>query len=132
MGLRLSSDAKSDIYEWLNPLFEGEKSLNQTLSYARFVPLFLDIELKKALTERQAEFQLGVWQAAGFAKRSHHGWNQDLMPMLGICINGHQWNYYITFPETGEPNATIVSPPASLSLSFRICCSQSLIIATRS
>ena len=115
IGLRLSPNEQFDINEWLNPLYEGEKSLNQTLSYPRYVPLFLDIELEKALIERQAEFQLGIWQAAGFAKRSHHGWNQELMPMLGICINGHQWNYYITFPETREPNARIVSPPASLS-----------------
>ncbi|KAL9123577.1 MAG: hypothetical protein Q9217_007003 [Psora testacea] len=103
-GLKLSPTDEQTVTGAFKCLDDSERSLNQTLSYPITVPLFLDLELKKTNSDRTPEVQLGVWQAAGLRKRALHKWDTRL-PMPGICINGHDWSYFITFPcETDDPS----------------------------
>lgn len=108
-GLRLDSpsyDATQDAFACLE---DSMRSLNQSLSYFDRIPLLLDIEIKKTHSNRTPEVQLGIWQAAGYAKRKLHGWSTT-MPMPGICINGHDWVAYITFEDADD---RLVSSPSS-------------------
>ncbi|KAL8957920.1 MAG: hypothetical protein Q9193_004920 [Seirophora villosa] len=73
-----------------------ERSLNQSMSYIRHTPLFLDFELKKTNQARDPQVQLAIWQVAGYLKKKHHGWDTAI-PIPGIVVNGHQWYYYIAF-----------------------------------
>ena len=111
IGLVLSFDEQRTVQRYFRSVLDGEKSLNQTLSYPVSIPLFLDLELKKTNSERQPEVQLGVWQAAGFLKRQYEGWNEESMPMPGICINGHVWTYYITFQVKADDDVVSAAPP---------------------
>lgn len=43
-------------------------SLNQTLQYPKFHPLFLDIEIKKSSTLLDPKVQLAIWKLAGLEK----------------------------------------------------------------
>lgn len=96
MALRLPLDEQELIDEVYNTLRPGERSLNQSLSYITNCPLFADIELKKEQAPRDPEVQLALWEAAASLKRRHHGWDSSL-PMPGITVNGHIWNFYIFF-----------------------------------
>ena len=72
----------------------NETSLNQTVSFIKQCPLFLDIEIKKTQTNRNPEVQLAIWAAGALRKKQHHAWDTDL-PMPAIAVNGHNWDYYL-------------------------------------
>lgn len=96
LGLELDYEASSIVSRAFETMRDNEHSLNQSLAYIRDTPLFLDFELKKTISNRDPEVQLGIWTAALQLKRLHHGWNTS-MPMPGIVVNGHDWVYYLTF-----------------------------------
>lgn len=73
-----------------------EASMNQSMSYIRESPLFLDLELKKTQSNINPEVQLAIWAAAGFSKKLLHGWDTS-MPMPAIAVKGHDWSLYIFF-----------------------------------
>lgn len=72
------------------------RSLNQTVSYIRIRPLFLDIEIKQLNQDREPLVQLGIWMAGLYQKRKLHGWDQSA-PMPGLVVNGDRWDLYIGF-----------------------------------
>lgn len=84
------------IDEVYNTLRAGERSVNQSLSYICNCPLVADIELKKEHAPRDPEVQLALWKAAALSKLRHHGWDSSL-PMPGITVNDHIWNFFIFF-----------------------------------
>lgn len=113
MALNLSWDEEELINEVYNTLRPGERSLNQSLSYICSCPLFADIELKKEQASRDPEVQLALWKAAASLKRRHHGWDSSL-PMPGITVNGHIWNFYIFFEHAEKRLVSRYLYPAAL------------------
>lgn len=82
-----------------------EHSLNQSLSYIRDTPLWIDFELKTAYSDRNPEVQMGIWKAAVLSKMRLHNWDTYL-PLPGVIVRGHEWVFYLGF----ERNGHLVSP----------------------
>ena len=80
---------------------DNAASLNQSLSYIRFYPLILDIEVKKPLQSRDPEVQLAIWASSALLKKRLHGWDTS-MPMPAVAIDGHVWKYYIFFEQKND------------------------------
>lgn len=102
LGLQLS-DVEEDVVDAaLLEMMGGEQSLNQSLSFIHKCPLFLDIEIKTSLSNRNPEVQLAIWALGALLKRQHHGWDTR-MPMPAIAISGHSWEYFLFWAtETNE------------------------------
>lgn len=96
LGLPLNEEDHKTIRQAWNSMHDNEQSLNQSLSYVRAIPLFLDIEMKKVNSARDPEVQLAIWAAALHRKREHHKWDTSMV-MPGIVVNGDNWVYYLTF-----------------------------------
>ncbi|KAL8920428.1 MAG: hypothetical protein Q9172_004500 [Xanthocarpia lactea] len=98
LGLDLSTEDRKSVTDgWAKRgITDYAWSLNQSLSYIKMNPLFLDMELKKANQTRDPLVQLGMWMAGLFEKRRHHGWDQSV-PMPGLVIDGPQWSLYIGY-----------------------------------
>lgn len=75
---------------------DKDHSVNQSLTNIQTDPLVFDIELKKALSDRDPEVQLAIWKAAYYSKLLNHGWDTSL-PMPGLVVNGSNWEYYIGY-----------------------------------
>ncbi|KAL8645638.1 MAG: hypothetical protein Q9210_006598 [Variospora velana] len=100
LGLFLEEPICDLISKAFKNLGDYEQSLNQSMSYIRHTPLLLDLELKKTNQARDPQVQLAIWLAAAYLKRKHHGWDSSI-PMPGLVVNGHQWEFYIAF-ERGD------------------------------
>ena len=100
LGLDLNDTDADAVTNAFKGMRDNEHSLNQSMAYIRNTPLFLDIELKKVVSNRDPDVQLAIWQAASYSKKLYHGWDTS-MPMPGIVVNGHDWQYYITFERDG-------------------------------
>ena len=94
--MNINSDDMDLIEQAFQNSPDMECTLNQSVSYTRYNPLILDIEIKKTLQLRDPELQLAIWAAAALLKKRHHKWDTS-MPMPAISINGHKWEYYIFF-----------------------------------
>lgn len=96
LGLDLDNAEADMVTHAFQGMKDNEHSLNQSMAYIRDTPLFLDIELKKAVSNRDPDVQLAIWQAALHSKRLYHGWDTSI-PMPGIVVNGFEWQFYLTF-----------------------------------
>lgn len=96
-GLKLAGEETEDIHQKFKTIPLSANSLNQTLSYPKYHPLFLDIELKRALSPVDPRVQLAVWKSAWLKKMQHHEWD-TAMPMPAVTITGHAWEYYLFYP----------------------------------
>ena len=94
LGLNLSLQKRETLVSGIYA--EGVSSINQTASFVNFVPMFLNIEVKRPNTDRDPLIQLGIWIAAEFKKRKQEGYSLD-MPVLAIEIEGDVWNLYLVF-----------------------------------
>ncbi|KAL8726660.1 MAG: hypothetical protein Q9166_006582 [cf. Caloplaca sp. 2 TL-2023] len=94
LGLELSPTQETIVNKAFHTIPENTRSLNQSLLYIDNVPLFLDIEIKKSSPGRDAELQLAVWACAAMKKKLEMGWDAS-MPMPGLVIEGHLWQYYV-------------------------------------
>lgn len=83
--------------------------VNQSQSYIKTSPIFLDIEVKRSMYDRDPRVQLSIWAAGALLKRRHHGWDTQ-MPMPAIAIYGDRWEYFISF----EVNKDLVGLPLSI------------------
>lgn len=103
IGLHLAEDDMDTVNSAFRQVRHNEASLNQSLSFIRCCPLFLDIEIKKTQSNVNPEVQLAIWAAAALQKRHLHGWDTDTaMPMPAIAVNGHIWTYYLFYESQGE------------------------------
>src|SRR3954452_24358573 len=50
------------------------KSVNQTSTFCNFIPMFVNVEVKKRHVGKDPAIQLGAWIAAEFRKRLIEGW----------------------------------------------------------
>lgn len=96
-GLKLSYTEHNTTNAAFGKLPMNLGSLNQTLDFPRFHPLFLDIELKKSLSNEDPRVQLAVWKLAWLKKMQIHGWDSEVFPVPGITIEGHVWKYYLFY-----------------------------------
>lgn len=92
LGLKISEEQEVA----LKQRARVSKSVNQcTSDFLSSVPIFLDVEVR-TVNKSDPLVQLWVWEAAGHTKRRLEGWDTD-MPMLGIEVDGHDWNLQIGF-----------------------------------
>ncbi|KAL9595268.1 MAG: hypothetical protein Q9219_006544 [cf. Caloplaca sp. 3 TL-2023] len=113
LGLKLDASQTSVINKAWRTRRDNEHSLNQSLSYVRVHPLFLDIELKKQRQVRDPLVQLGIWMAACYEKRKLHGWDVSI-PMPGLVIDGSEWKLYIGYIRDDDVGNT----PSGLKIMF--------------
>lgn len=98
-GLKLGEDEDDLVTAAFAQTLLNRCSLNQTLDSPKTHPLFLDIELKKALSGHDPRVQLAIWKLAWLKKMQMHGWDHEVMPMPGITITGHIWQYYLFYQD---------------------------------
>ena len=117
LGLAFDEDSDDNENELIEMAFmklgDYEASVNQSTSWIRSIPLFLDIEIKKKNSPINPEVQLAIWAAAGLNKKRRHGWDTSL-PIPAIAINAHTWEFYIFF-ERGEDLVSLFYPVKYLS-----------------
>lgn len=91
------------------------KSINQTSTFCNFIPMFVNIEVKRRHVVKDPAIQLGSWIAAEFRKRLIEGWtdikkNGSLgSPVFAIEIEADAWILYIvgaqlTHPKVRKPS----------------------------
>ena len=78
-------------------------SINQTSTFVNFVPMFLNIEVKRKNSDIDPLIQLGAWISAEFEKRRIEHYSLD-MPVLAIEIQGDQWGLYMVYADEGVAN----------------------------
>ncbi|KAL8648726.1 MAG: hypothetical protein Q9210_004814 [Variospora velana] len=83
----------------------NECSVNQSLSYIRHSPIFLDIEMKRKQPATDPEVELAIWASGALLKKLHHGWDTTL-PMPAITIEGHLWSWYMFVPKMNGKSKT--------------------------
>lgn len=86
-------------------IYANECSVNQSLSYIRRSPIFLDVELKKKQPATDPEVELAIWASGALQKKLHHGWDTTL-PMPAITIEGHIWSWYMFIPKKRRKSKT--------------------------
>ena len=92
-------------------LADNERSVGQnSTNYLRNSPLAFDIEVKKENDPRNPLVQLAVWVCAGFKKKKSLGLKKLDMPMPGLLIKGHAWEWCIFF-NVGGNLVSINNPP---------------------
>jgi hypothetical protein len=98
-------------YEYPHPHKHGT-SINQTSSWANYVPIFLNIEMKKNVSD-DPMIQLGAWVAAEFKKRESEGYDIS-MPVFAIDIEEDIWNLHISYATGTSPNQLVFMGPESM------------------
>ncbi|KAI4285068.1 MAG: hypothetical protein L6R35_004741 [Caloplaca aegaea] len=97
LALILSQDDENMLekaFETINP---NECSVNQSLSYIKHSPIFLDVELKKSQPGSNPEVALAIWASGALQKKIRHDWDTSL-PMPAIAIEGNTWSAYMFVP----------------------------------
>ncbi|KAI9764630.1 MAG: hypothetical protein M1840_008127 [Geoglossum simile] len=100
------------------------KSVNQTSTFCNFIPMFINVEVKKKHVGKDPAIQLGAWIAAEFRKRLIEGWTgmgvEDTQgrgsnlslgsPVFAIEIEADAWLLYVVTaqlnPLKSSKNAT--------------------------
>ena len=96
-------------------LADYEHCVGQNCStHLRNSPLAIDIEVKKNNDPGDLLVQLAVWVSAGFKKKQTLGLKDFDMPMPGLLIKGHVWEWCIFLYVRGE----LVSVPTYLTPSL--------------
>jgi hypothetical protein len=112
MGLDLPTDQKAALQHGEFLCNTRNKSINQTSNWVNFVPMFLNIEVKKKYSE-DPMIQLATWIAAEFAKRQQEGYSLD-MPVFAIEIEGDAWNLWIGYWAGSFPHTLVFMGPESM------------------
>lgn len=96
LALRLNPFDMAVINDAFAKTSDYAASLNQSISFIKNNPLIMDIEIKKTIQRRDPKVQLAIWASAALLKKRIMRWDTSL-PMPGVAINGHSWEYYIFF-----------------------------------
>lgn len=78
-------------------------SINQTSNFVNFIPMFLNVEVKRKNSDKDPLIQLGAWISAEFEKRRIEHYSLD-MPVLAIEIQGDQWGLYMVYADEDTVN----------------------------
>ncbi|KAI9731062.1 MAG: hypothetical protein M1818_007919 [Claussenomyces sp. TS43310] len=87
---------------------EGKPSINQTnAEYARFAPIAVSIETKRAaIDETAANVQLSMWVAAHMARlrqlAAAANTNEDPPGLPAIIVQGHDWKFTLAYAYNRE------------------------------
>lgn len=95
MGLRLPLSDQEKLARG-NYRSEAGPSINQISGFIRYVPMFLNVEIKKQHVAADPLVQLAVWIAAEFKKRMLEGYSRS-MPVVAVTIEGHNWQLYVAY-----------------------------------
>ena len=95
MGLRLPPSVQEKLAQGIYRS-EAVPSINQTSGFTRYVPMFLNVEIKKQHVAADPLVQLAVWIAAEFKKRMIEGYSRS-MPVVAVTVEGHNWQLYIVY-----------------------------------
>jgi hypothetical protein len=71
-------------------------SINQTDRFANFIPVFLNIEVKRRVSDVDPQVQLAVWVTAEFKKRAVEKYGRN-MPVVAIAVTGDSWDLWIAY-----------------------------------
>ncbi|MCJ1426986.1 hypothetical protein MMC29_004889 [Sticta canariensis] len=93
------------------------KSVNQTSTFCSFIPMFVNVEVKKRHVATDPAIQLGAWIAAEFRKRLIEGWTdmgfEDMQknslslgsPVFAIEIEADNWLLYVVIAQLEPPKS---------------------------
>lgn len=116
IGLNISYEQRTTLtkgnYRYNHPQKLGT-SINQTSSWANYVPIFLNIEVKRKHVPVDPMIQLGAWVAAEFKKRELEGYDVH-MPVFAIELEEDTWNLYIVYVTRFPPNHLVFMGPESM------------------
>lgn len=73
VALKLSPEQDRAIGKAFACIRSNECGLNQSLSFIKETPLFLDIEVNKQQPSRDPELSLAIWVSGALKKQIHHG-----------------------------------------------------------
>ena len=103
MGLILSDH---DLQALNRAVYANETSvpsINQTDRFTNFIPMFLNIEVKRRVTDIDPQIQLAVWATAEFKKRALENYGRN-MPVVAIAITGDAWDPWMAYePSWNKP-----------------------------
>ena len=92
------------------------KSVNQTSTFCNFIPMFVNVEVKKRHVATDPAIQLGAWIAAEFRKRLIEGWTdmgfEDMQgnslsfgsPVFAIEFEADNWLLYVSLLSSSHSN----------------------------
>ena len=110
MGLLLPDEDIEYLERGTYSMSPAISSINQTDGFTRFIPMFLNVEVKRQDPNSDAKVQLAVWITAEFKKRAEEGYDRN-MPVLAVAVYGDDWSLWIAYepsPEKGSPVQKIV------------------------
>lgn len=96
IGLRLEPAQRDALEQGLYVDDHALPSINQTSSFTRYTPMFLNIEIKKVNSGVDPLVQLAVWVTAEYNKRVIEGYDRS-MPAVALAIVGHEWELYLAY-----------------------------------
>ena len=94
--MKIDLDDEDIIRKAWRSLPSHESSLNQCISYIRRYLLIVDFDIKDRVSNREQLVPLAVWESGALLKKRYHGWDTS-MPMIGIKVDGHQWECFLFF-----------------------------------
>ena len=100
LGLGLEEEEKDTLRRGVYDIEDAHDSINQTSSVFNFIPMFLNIEVKREHSDQDPLIQLAAWISAEFEKRRIEHYSLD-MPVLAIQIVGDQWDLYMVYADEG-------------------------------
>jgi hypothetical protein len=99
-------------YSYAHPQKLGT-SINQTSSWANYIPIFVNIEVKKKNVSDDPMIQIGAWVAAEFKKRELEGYDNK-MPAFAIEVEEDMWNLYIVYANGSTSHDLVCLGPESM------------------
>ena len=103
MALHLSAQEQDTLAKGTYASDDDIPSINQTSGFTRYVPMFLNVEIKRENAGVDPLVQLAVWIAAEFKKRVIEGYDRS-MPVIAIAITGYTWDLYVAYEPAFESN----------------------------
>lgn len=96
MALRLSTQEKSRLEKGVYHDESDIPGVNQTSGFTRYLPMFLNVEIKKENAGVDPMIQLATWISAEYNKRVIEGYDRS-MPVIAITISGYDWHVWVAY-----------------------------------
>jgi hypothetical protein len=115
-GLELSDEDRRLLEGMTYIVEDSTPSINQTATFTNLSPLFLNVEVKRQVTNVDPTIQLAVWIGAEFKERQLEGYDRD-MPVVAISVGGDERKLWIAFDP--DPMAERLQRLVRLNLCIR-------------